>query len=98
MYLLIHTLYIISLFFLPFFLQRLQIDNLLHLAQMLIDPIHLPIHHFLQILQLHFPTNRLLFLQLFLTLQMKGSINGKPIQFSTLILIIYKSFYACKIA
>jgi hypothetical protein len=70
----------------------------LHLIEVLVDIVDLPIQQLCQFLDFSLTIDTFFPLQILLAFQVEGSIDGEPIQLSTLKLIVHIPFDTCQVA
>lgn len=88
-----HNLNIIaSLLFLLLLLESLDVDDVLHLVEVLVDVVHLSVQQFGQFLDLRLPVDGLLAFEVLLALEMEGPVDGEPVQLATLVLVEHVPF------
>lgn len=75
-----------------------DVDDILHMAQLLVDFIDFGVKHLGKFLYFNLSIDILTFLFMLFALEMEGAVDGKPIQFSTLILVVNKPLDTCQAA
>lgn len=74
-----------------------DVDDILHMAQLLVDLINFSVEELRKLLYFYFAIDILIFLFMFFALEMKRTVDGKPIQFAAFELIINKPFDTCQV-